>query len=132
DEESLKYSHRNNEIVCKYSSQLYPDLPESMPCDCCDRENTGHDGVFLVHPDDVDKYLANYNPMQLRWSNAIEVNSNFSVMNFGESKGLTFERVLIYPTKTMTPWIEDHTESLANETRAKLYVGLTRAKYSTA
>ncbi|MGK7371018.1 MAG: UvrD-helicase domain-containing protein [Candidatus Halalkalibacterium sp. M3_1C_030] len=133
DEDSLRYSHRNNEMICKYSSLLYPELPEAKPCKCCEREDTEHDGVFLVRPDDVDRYLEIYNPIQLRWDNTIDTNSNYPVMNFGESKGLTFERVLIYPTSsTMVPWIEDHAKSLTGETRAKFYVGLTRAKYSAA
>jgi len=132
DEESLKFSHRNNEMVCKYSSQLYPDFPESEPCECCKREDTGHDGIFFVRPDDVESYLDTFKPMQLRWSNAVATNSNYSVMNFGESKGLTFDRVLIYPTSTMISWIEDHSKELAGETRAKFYVGLTRAKHSIA
>lgn len=132
DEESLKFSHRNNEMICKYSSQLYPGFPESEPCECCEKEDTGHDGVFLVRPDEVEVYLETFEPTQLRWSSAVDINSNYPVMNFGESKGLTFDRVLIYPTSTMLPWIEDHTKELAGETRAKFYVGLTRARYSTA
>ena len=132
DENSLLYSHRNNGEICKYSSQLYPDFPEAEPCKCCDRDNTGHDGVFLIHPNDVDRYLEVYNPMQLRRSSTTDVNDNYLVMNFGESKGLTFDRVLIYPPSTILPWIEDHTKELAGKTRAKFYVGLTRAKYSTA
>lgn len=132
DEDSLKYSHRNNKWICKYSSQLYPDLPEAISCECCNKEDTGHDGVFLVRPEEIDNYLNTYHPMQLRWNNATETNSDYPVMNFGESKGLTFDRVLIYPTSTMIPWIENQTKSLADETRAKLYVGLTRAKFSAA
>lgn len=132
DEESLKYSHRNNEMICKYSSQLYPDFPQTMPCKCCLREDTGHDGVFLIRPKEVDRYLNMYNPTQLRWNSTVKTNSKYPVMNFGESKGLTLDRVLIYPTTTMNPWIEDNDESLSGETRAKLYVGITRAKYSTA
>jgi DNA helicase-2/ATP-dependent DNA helicase PcrA len=132
DEDSLLYSHRNNEMICKYSSQLYPDFPVAEACKCCEREATGHDGVFFVRPNDVERYLETYEPIQLRWSNAKDANSNYPVMNFGESKGLTFDRVLIYPTSTMLPWIENHGAKLTGETRAKLYVGLTRAKYSTA
>ena len=130
DEESLRYSHRNNEMICKYSSQLYTELPESKPCDCCERNNTGHDGVFLVRPNDVERYLNTYNPIQLRWSNAIAINSNYSTMNFGASKGLTLERVLIYPTEDMKRWINDNSKKLKAEPLAKFYVGLTRARFS--
>ncbi len=132
DEHSLLHSHRNNEMICKYSSQLYPDFPESEACDCCDREATRHDGVFFIRPNDVKKYLETYNPMQLRWSAAENTDKSFPAMNFGESKGLTFDRVLIYPTADMVSWIENLTTKLTGQTRSKFYVGLTRARHSTA
>ncbi len=132
DEESLRHSHRNNEMICNYSSQLYPDFPKSKPCVCCERGDTRHDGVFLVRPNDVNRYLETYNPMQLRWNNAVDINTDYPAMNLGESKGLTLERVLIYPTSNMKSWIEDQESELTGETRAKLYVGLTRAKFSAA
>jgi len=132
DKESLKYSHRNNEDVCKYSSLLYPDFPESSPCECCERLDTGHDGVYLVRPDDVLEYLETYNPIQLRWNSARAINQNYRVMNLGESKGLTFDRVLIYPTEDMIGWMQDASLDLSAAARAKLYVGLTRSRYSSA
>lgn len=132
DEESLKYSHRNNEMICKYSSLLYPDLPESVPCKCCERIDTGHDGVFLIHPDNVEYYLDTFNPLQLRWNSSKDIDQSYPVMNFGESKGLTFDRVLIYPTKDMLRWIQDSSVNLSESARAKFYVGLTRAKFSAA
>ena len=53
-------------------------------------------------------------------------------MNFGESKGATFDRVLIYPTVDMINWIVNNKSKLTDGARAKFYVGLTRAKYSVA
>jgi len=53
-------------------------------------------------------------------------------MNFGESKGLSFDRVLIYPTKDMAEWVKDNNSELKSEARAKLYVGVTRARRSAA
>lgn len=132
DEDSLLYSHRNTEMICKYSSQLYPDLPISKTCECCEKEDTGHDGVFFVRPLDVKKYLETYEPTQLRWNASEKTDLNYPVMNFGESKGLTLNRVLIYPTADMISWVENQTTKLTGQTRAKFYVGLTRAKYSTA
>lgn len=132
DEDSLLYSHRNNEMICKYSSQLYPDLPISVACKCCEKEATGHDGVFFVRQQDVKRYLETFEPTQLRWNASEETDINYPVMNFGESKGLTIDRVLIYPTADMLSWIENQTTKLTGQTRAKFYVGLTRARYSTA
>ncbi|MNE65435.1 hypothetical protein D3C80_1609140 [compost metagenome] len=51
-------------------------------------------------------------------------------MNFGEAKGLSFDRVLIYPTKPFTDWLLDNNFDLPPTSRSKLYVALTRAKYS--
>ena len=51
-------------------------------------------------------------------------------MNIGSSKGLTLDRVLLYPTKNMIDWLNDENTQLVQQTQSKFYVGLTRAKYS--
>ncbi len=134
DEQTLNVSHRNNSFICSYSSKLYPDLPVVEPCECesCRAYEVEHEGVFLIKPNDVDSYLAKYTPIQLRWNSTKSVHTNYKAMNLGQSKGLTFDRVLIYPTTKMTNWITDNSETLNNEARAKLYVGITRARYSVA
>ncbi len=134
DEDTLNVSHRNNQRICNYSAKLYPSLPVPNECSCrkCREDVTNHEGVFLVKPSDVENYLATYNPMQLRWSSSIECNQNFQRMNFGESKGLSFDRVLIYPTAEMVKWVKDNNSKLSNETRAKFYVGITRARRSAS
>jgi DNA helicase-2/ATP-dependent DNA helicase PcrA len=53
-------------------------------------------------------------------------------MNFGASKGRGFDRVLIHPTDHMLRWLRNDKQALANQTRAKLYVALTRARMSVA
>jgi hypothetical protein len=37
--------------------------------------------------------------MQLRYNSTAIVNHNYPVMNYGSSKGMDFDRVLIYPTE---------------------------------
>lgn len=71
-----------------------------------------------------------YNPVQLRDSIRETVDKNYESVNFGEFKGLTFERVLIYPTQPFFSWINDNNFELLSTSRSKLYVALTRAKYS--
>lgn len=134
DEKTLNVSHRNNQLICNYSSRLYPDLPTPEPCKCpcCRDYSIDHEGIFLVKKSDVDHYLEKYKPIQLRWDIRSKCNESYLAMNFGESKGLTFERVLIYPTSEMVNWITNNSTNLKNPTRAKLYVGITRAKYSVA
>jgi DNA helicase-2/ATP-dependent DNA helicase PcrA len=127
DEESLNLSHRNNQIICDYSAKLYP---EYKTCVSNQNEVTGHDGIFLVREQDIEAYLQKYNPVQLRDSSKVKVNKKYSYINFGESKGLTFERVLIYPTESIIKWINNNNSKLASMSRSKFYVALTRAKYS--
>jgi DNA helicase-2/ATP-dependent DNA helicase PcrA len=50
--------------------------------------------------------------------------------NYGKSKGLTFDRVLIYPTNPIVNWNKDQNSKLAPTRRCKFYVALTRARYS--
>ncbi|MDZ8117518.1 UvrD-helicase domain-containing protein [Pontiella agarivorans] len=134
DETTLGASHRNNKQICDFANRIYPDLSPAVPCSCdsCREFETDHEGVFWIKEEDVDQYIEEFHPTQLRWSSAVQCRENAPAMNFGESKGLSFERVLIYPTEKMVGWIKDNSYDLKNETRAKLYVGVTRAKRSTA
>lgn len=127
DEDSLNNSRRSNQIICDYSSRLYPEFKS---CISIQDEITDHDGVFLVRNDHVGQYLKKYNPVQLRDRVTVDVDSNFKSINFGESKGQTFNRVLIYPTKGFVDWIKDNNSKLAPTSRSKFYVALTRAKHS--
>ena len=133
DETSLGKSHRNNAAICTFASTLYPSLPASTPCACINRRNpSAHEGLFMVKRSDLATYLATYAPMQLRWSNAVETNPAYQSCNFGKSKGLAFDRVIIYPTEPMAKWLRNRGTTLTDEARAKLYVGITRAKASVA
>jgi DNA helicase-2/ATP-dependent DNA helicase PcrA len=136
DETSLSSSHRNNKAICNYSSKLYhnENFKPIEPCTCaeCRKYNVGSEGVFLVREKDVDCYLKEFEPIQLRWNSLRDVNTLYPFYNFGESKGKTFERVLIYPTDEMEKWVYNNNTKLAYSTRAKFYVAITRARYSVA
>lgn len=58
------------------------------------------------------------------------MNKKYESINFGNSKGITYDRVLIYPTLEMKKWLKDNNYILKDITRAKFYVGITRARYS--
>ena len=129
DMDSLNISYRNNVEICKFSSKLYPNLAS-----CCSAQSvvTGHDGVFLVAKKDVEKYLEKYDPIQLRDTQRTPTNSNYKAINFGYSKGRTFDRVIIYPTRPILKWLDAHNSNLEEQSRARFYVAITRAKYSVA
>jgi hypothetical protein len=52
-------------------------------------------------------------------------------MNIGNSKGRTFDRVMIFPTLPMKKYLETKNLDVAGDI-AKLYVAVTRARYSVA
>lgn len=127
DNTSLTTNYRCNESICNLSNKLFPDLPTTTSGNT---DTTSHDGVFLIKEAEVDEYLKTYNPVQLREDVRKKVNTNYRVMNFGESKGLSFDRVLIYPTNPILQWVVDNNSELAPTSRSKLYVALTRARFS--
>ncbi len=129
DTTSLTVNHRCFESICNFSNNLYPDLPPATPGNS---EITGHDGVFALPVEHVDEYLNKFNPIQLRDSIRTSVNEDFEVLNFGKSKGLTRNRVVIYPSGPMVKWLKDNGAVLTQAARSKLYVALTRARNSVA
>lgn len=134
DTASLSNSHRNNKAICDFSSSLYSDMPASKPCNCntCHPIEINHQGVFLIDNDDIDAYIQTFNPIQLRQSKGKAVSKASPCCNFGNSKGKTFDRVLIYPTGPIKAWLKDRSQILKETTKAKLYVAITRARYSVA
>lgn len=129
DNSTFNKSYRSILKICNFSSRLYPEYSEITSGN---DESTSHDGIYLVRKQDVENYISKYNPFQLRYSSKTKVDGRYGVMTFGTSKGLTFERILIYPTKDMEKWLRDTNQNLTDATRAKLYVAITRAKYSVA
>lgn len=129
DTTSRIINYRCNKNICDFANLLFSDLPQARALYEM-YEGREHQGVFLVHSNDISKYINCFNPVQLRWNKLKAVNNGAVVYNFGESKGLEFDRVLIYPTEQFINWLCNHSFNLSDEARAKFYVGLTRAKYS--
>lgn len=127
DKNSLLINYRCISPICELSNKLFPDFQGTTSGN---NYETEHDGIYFVKESDVDNYLKRYNPIQLRDSKRKAVNEKHSVMNFGESKGLSFDRVLIYPTQPIIDWIKDNNKELAPTSKSKLYVAITRARYS--
>lgn len=127
DTKTLSKTHRNNKAICDFSSKLFPEYEPCQPCGCaiCRNDTIKHEGVFIVKEKDVAQYCKILSPTILRWNRAI-----FPEWNFGKSKGLTFDRVLIYPTNPIKKWIKDNNSKLNPTAQCKFYVALTRAKYS--
>nr|MCA8836045.1 ATP-dependent helicase [Pseudomonadota bacterium] len=129
DEESLIVNHRSIPDICDFSNKLFPDYIQTQSGNTT---TSGHDGVFLVRKKDVGQYLEQYNPTQLRYNKKTNTNDAFEAMNFGNSKGLSFDRVLIYPTGGIEKWLKNNKPLDSPTTLSKLYVAITRAQYSVA
>lgn len=135
DDTTLNRSHRNSAIICEISSMLFPELPASQACDCsrCRDGQVIVNGAFIVAHADYAHYLASVRPMQLRDKVSSKgVDQTEPAMNFGESKGRGFDHVVILPTEPMQAWLINPTKELKPQSRAKLYVALTRARHSVA
>jgi DNA helicase II / ATP-dependent DNA helicase PcrA len=119
--------YRCNQIICDLSDKLYPDMTTTISRN---DERTGHDGVFKVCEQGLKYYIDTYNPKILRDSRKTDT-KNLPALNFGLSKGQTFERVLIFPNGPIKAYLRDRDASrLKDKTKANFYVGLTRAKHS--
>lgn len=127
DETFLIVNYRCVKPICELSNKLFPTMQQTTSGN---NNTTDHNGIFFVKKQDVERYLHQYQPLQLRDSKRTNVNENYRVMNFGESKGLSFDRVLIYPTEPILKWLKNNNSDLADTSRSKFYVAITRAKYS--
>lgn len=127
DDSSLTVNYRSCPAICDLSNKLFPDFQNTTSGNSI---VTGHDGVFLIKSKDLENYLETYNPIQLRDSVKTKVNEKFKVMTFGKSKGLEFNRVLIYPTDAYVGWLKNNSLKLKPTSRSKFYVAITRARQS--
>jgi DNA helicase IV len=125
--EEHTHCYRSNQNICDFADALYPSLPKTLSMN---NEVTGHDGIFVVTVNEVIDYIKKYNPIVLRYSVKTST-MNLPALNIGISKGRTYDRVLVFPTKSMIEYVQTRDISKAGDL-PKLYVAVTRAKYSVA
>lgn len=116
-------SRRFNEDICNFANALFSN-ENNMSTRM--NEKTGHDGVFLIEAKDAKDYIEHFSPAVLKYDIKTKTDSEFSY-NFGQCKGCTFERVIIYPNGPLTKYLLNN-EQL--KTPYKYYVAVTRARYS--
>ena len=121
-------THRCNQAIADFADSIFPDEPKTKSLNLV---ATGHDGIFLIPSRGVDDYIRQHNPQILRLDSRAKCNG-YEAMNFGESKGLTFERVLIFPHKKAKDWLASGNYDHIKGSISKMYVGITRARHSVA
>ena len=87
--------------------------------------------MFVILSTDVAKYVETYRPQTLRLDVRTDCHG-FPAMNFGESKGLSFDRILIFPHKLGQRWLSTGALTHVEKSASKMYVGVSRARYSVA
>jgi DNA helicase-2/ATP-dependent DNA helicase PcrA len=125
--EERNFSHRCSQPLLDFADDLFPTMSRTTSKNT---DVTSHDGVFVIPRDDVASYFAEYSPTVLRESKSYDT-MGLPALNIGVSKGSTYERVLIFSTKTMLKYVKDRDLSKL-KTNERLYVAVTRARFSAA
>lgn len=140
--ESLAISWRCLQVICDLADRLHAQdghyLPTVSKVEAVPLEFAGHQGVFAVPKVRLGEYIDAYHPVILRWNRATQKDlcEGRLAYNFGECKGMGFERVLILPpdkhAKFLAGDLRAFDGSGTDDSRNKLYVAITRARYSVA
>ena len=121
-------SYRCNQKICDFADILWPDIETTVSYNS---PATEHDGIFVVSEDTVHNYINHYKPDVLRYNR----NANtygYPALNFGNAKGLEFERVLIIPHGPIKKYLQKGDVKDVEKSLEKFYVAVTRAKHSVA
>lgn len=123
---SLSETFRCHPQIIRLANSLYPEYPQVTSNVSV---STGHDGIFWINENQIVDYIKSYDPVVLRNSKSTAVPACASkINNFGNSKGLTYDRTLIIPTKPILDWFIG--KEMKPAALAKFYVAVTRARYS--
>ncbi|KOP68400.1 DNA/RNA helicase [Bacillus sp. FJAT-18019] len=134
--ESLDMCHRCPQIVCDLANTLYSDLNMQSIKKVSDEDA----GTYLVNMDNVTVFIERYNPKVLYY-NISSLNQfitkfdgkiKFESITFGKSKGLSFDNVLILPTKEMENHVIKGSHKMSDTLIAQFYVAITRSKNNVA
>lgn len=120
----IKYnstSRRFNKSICDFANLIFDD---DFEIQTCMTETTAHDGVYLIKEEDANIYCKEYKPVILKYD--IKTKIECESLNFGQCKGMTFDRVLIYPNGPYLKFLKGN----KLESPSKYYVAATRPKYS--
>jgi len=141
-QECMNVSWRCIQPICDFAhlvhadENLYPETTSNVTQ--VPDEFANHTGIFTVSEQHVSSYIQLFKPVILRLNKGtrLDLCEDQNCYNFGVSKGLGFERVLIIPTENHREFLrgkkgvfDDTTTDAPQNT---LYVISTRARYSVA
>lgn len=118
-------SHRCNQEICDFASDLFPDLPRLSAVEA---PQPDYYGVHTIEPHDVPEFYERHRPQVLRFNKTTDT-LGLPAINIGLSKGSTFDHVLIFTTKPMRTYLQTRDPSPLRAPE-NFYVAVTRARYS--
>lgn len=125
--EERNENYRSNQEICDFADKIYPDMSATVSMQT---QKTDHDGVFFIREEEAVAYFDKYRPVVLRDSKIFKC-LGLPARNIGVAKGRSFDRVLLFPTKPMLKYF-DHGDPSKLKAPERLYVAVTRARYSVA
>jgi len=140
-EKTMPTNQRCIQEICDLSDTINPGVYEKTISAVKDvpAEMSDHLGSFVVRQSQVDDYISAFHPSVLRWNartGAGYLPPNLVCYNFGSCKGLGFDRVLVIPAENHLKFLAGDGKAFdkdkTGESRNKLYVAITRARYSLA
>jgi len=124
-------THRCRPEIAVFADTIFGPTWGFPPTESKNSRETGHDGVFLVHPDNVSAYVEVFSPQCLRHSASSGKKFDLDYMNFKAAKGTEHQRVLIVPTAGIEKFLHAGV-ALEAGPAAVFYVASTRAFQSVA
>ncbi|PBQ17762.1 RNA helicase [Pseudomonas congelans] len=139
-EEALVLNWRSLQSICDIADEVHKGAYQATKSAVVDIPPafTHHHGAFIVKQSEVTDYITAYDPVVLRWNVASGkqyIPAHARCYNFGASKGLGFDRALVVPTDSQMHFVLNGNTRFpikAETAQNKLYVAITRARYSLA
>lgn len=122
---TLKFNNKTRrfgEEICVFSNSIFDDNNKIESDIIYNKENQG---VYLIEKKDFENYFKIYQPQILKFDARTKI--DYDSLNFGQCKGMTFDRVAIFPNKKYKEFLHNGTSL---DSPCKYYVSATRAKYS--
>jgi ATP-dependent exoDNAse (exonuclease V) beta subunit len=121
----LNKTRRFGKNICKFINDIFPDINMEPHEDILDEGF-----IDFIYDDEIKSFVSVNKPIALTYDkNTPKKVHTEKRINIGESKGLGFTAILIYCSKDMLEaCLKKDSSKLAQQTRYKLYVALSRAR----
>lgn len=122
---TLKFNNKTRRFgteICHFSNSIFDDNNKVESDTIYSKENQG---VYLLEKKHFEDYYKAYKPQILKYDSRTKI--DYDSLNFGQCKGMTFDRVAIFPNKKYKDFLQ---KGVNLDSPCKYYVSATRAKYS--